>query len=501
MTQTARSVAVAAVALLSLPFVAAHCYRLSCEDSQTCATAGPDGAPGGDSGVLPVACRSLPSSDGSVIRDECGVFVSPEGNDEWSGSRATPLRSIALAMSRAKARQTRVYVCGGTYNESLVVDGALDGVQLLGGIDCGSGTYDATLKPLVKPSSGVALRITGVTASFLVEDVAFEAVDASEPGGSSVAGWVSKASGVVLRRVAFRAGAGAAGADGAAAAAAVSEPADRKGNDSSETSKACTCSLAGVAAGQSEGGGGGAMSAGAVNRNGRPGLPAYAPPDPATATGAGGDGASATCDAPVGSGRTGSRGRSGAAGTPVSSSGALSEATWQPTQGAAGAAGTVGQGGGGGAGSTVGRGGGGGCGGCPGGGGGGGQSGGSSFALVVLDSAVTLEASQLVTSGGGAGGRGQPGAAGQDGGFGGIQGTGACPGGAGGAGGSGGAGAGGGGGHSVALAWAGTAPIVDDGTRASAVVGVAGPGGAGGTTTNGGTPGRAEAVTELPKVP
>ena len=86
------------------------------------------------------------------------------------------------------------------------------------------------------------------------------------------------------------------------------------------------------------------------------------------------------------------------------------------------------------------------------------RDGGSSFALLSVSSALTLDACVLTAGSGGAGG---PGGAGQVGQTGGDHGNGAgngCQGGAGGNGGNGGGGGGGAGGLSVAIGYTGPSP-------------------------------------------
>jgi hypothetical protein len=135
-------------------------------------------------------------------------------------------------------------------------------------------------------------------------------------------------------------------------------------------------------------------------------------------------------------------------------------------------------------------------------GGPGGQGGGASVALLVFESAVTIEASELVASDAGNGGDGAPGETGQQDAGGGGDGFGVgvsagCDGGGGGFGGNGASGGAGAGGISAGIVWSGeTEPSVDDETTIEA--GDAGAGGEGGTPgENDGVDGTAEDVVEI----
>jgi hypothetical protein len=456
-----------------------------------------------------------PSGDACVISEAFGVFVSPKGSDSNPGTMASPVQTVGHAMDVAKAAGKRVYACGsaGSYDEHLVVGSSRDGVSVYGGFDCTTSpsqwTYVASDKAVVAPSTqGYALEVSGLASGVKFEDFGFTAQSASGydgtgAGASSIAAWVSGSSGVQFVRTTFTAGDGAPGKDGGAYTSN-HYTGMMNGNGASglngAAALACACPDGVTSSTGGSGGNGVTLLAGTSGSagNGANGaaVPAAAPMTPFD--GKGGAGASYDVGPPATYSKCvpGDDGASGAGGLPGAGAGALGILTatsWAPTAGTAGAIGAPGQGGGGGGGSvglngqSGAGGGGGGCGGCGGAGGLGGTGGGSSFALVVVSSTVSLQGCTLTTGNGQKGGNGSTGEPGQGGGGGGT--IGACSGGGGGPSGGGGGGGGGAGGSSVGVAWTGAASVTIDGAAISANVpsamyfqgGSAGSGGSGGS--------------------
>jgi hypothetical protein len=409
------------------------------------------------------------------------VFVSPAGSDAaGDGSRERPFATLAKALGQAKAQKKRVFACAteGAFEESVVVDLTLDKSALFGGFDCGDWSYSTERAAEVHASGPVALKAMGLHA-LTIEDFAFTAADAREPGESSVGAWIASSLGVTLRRVTLSAGKGANGADGASASA-VAAAAGQPGNAGTPACMVNTALNPGGPAvesmcdGEASGsvgakGGMGASEDGNAG-DGASGLPVTG------ASGLAGSGQTALVtnwDCSLGAGHAGALGMTPPTAVGGMGRGVLTASRFIGAAGADGANGKPGQGGGGGGGAlapascgglpvTGASGGGGGGGGCGGKGGAGGQGGGASFALVSIASEITLDAVELNSADGGAGGAG---GAGQPGGKGGLPGEGAtgvasdsCAGGAGGRGGNGAAGGGGAGGPSAAIAFVGTAP-------------------------------------------
>ncbi len=484
-----------------------------------------------DSPPPPPCVPEAGPSDNGCITDTSGVFVATaadNGSDTTgNGSMEMPYATLSNALAAAPnntmlSNPTVFYVCGGAYTDQVIVSSA---VTIYGGLTCAKGVWahsgSASAVPVVTGTTdGFAVKVDGVTGVVDLEDLEIEGANAA-PGDSTIALWANNATSVALHRVKVVGGTGGQGgngADGTAKPNYVTSDAGVEGGAGASGFGAGVGGLNSCVDGtMSQGGSGGA--GGGSPTGGQNGSIGYSTPDPIAATGAG----STATQCAVGTGGVaGSYGEDGGApGTVASSAGSwsLSSAAWFSAVSAAGTNGGPGQGGGGGGGNTGGGGGGGGAGGCGGAAAHGGASGGASFALLSLNSTVTLDDCTLVGGTGGAGGKGGNGQTGQAPGTpGGGAGTlnAGCSGGQGGYGQGGGGGAGGYGGPSAALAYVGTAPsdLSDAGTSiaaapAMAAAGGGGSGAAGGTVTNpdngkNGAPGAATppvATLPLPTTP
>lgn len=445
-----------------------------CTQTSTCPSDASDGPP-------PLNCDTTkdPKDQAGCIDNRVGVFVdAANGKDTNAGTKEAPFQTIGKALTGVGAL-TRVYVCEGAYPEDVAIAAPVDGISIYGGFKCIAWTYTGNQPQVGK--SQIALKISGTTKPFTIQDMLFHAADGTAQSPTSIGGLVANVSGMVtMNRVNFVAGVGANAADAAAGSnynsALLQSDASVKGHDANGASggtlqtcgSVCTDTIA------STGGQGGAGGAGPGD--GSNGLPAL------------GGGAKGVASQSCGSGGTGGDGVSattvGVDAVSPTVTGALAETGWTPTVSAAGKNGAPGQGGGGGAGqtdtNTSGGGGGGACGGCGGGGGAGGNGGGASIALASFNSSLTVNGSQLHAGDAGNGGKG---AAGQTGQLGGYKGNGVgngCSGGKGGNGSAGGTGAGGVGGISAAILYKGTQPTTDGTTTGQMVVGKAGTKGVGG---------------------
>lgn len=481
------SLAVASVlALAALP----HCgvfgsKELDCIDTYTCTGLAPDGSlldGGGTEGsvgpdgaepdvVVPVGCdlTAEPKDSAPCVTEAVGVFVSPTGSNAGPGTRDKPYLTIGHAVANAGKR--RVYVCEGTYEENVVVDRA---AEIYGGFACAGFTPSAT-KPKLAPKKDVALTVKSAAAAVRVTDLEIVgSAEAGKAGASAIGVFASASSDVLFRRCVIRAGAANNGAEGGTTSNyAGNAPGGINANGGTgggEVTNTCTDLTS------SKGGAGGTS-------------PNVAPGDgtasPSVGLANGGSSGPLVCS-PGGGGEKGAPGIGGVAGT---LSGALDASGWRSDQtGGGGKNGNPGQGGGGGgykANAGVG-GGGGAAGGCGGGGGKGGVAGGSSFALLAYQSKVTVEGGELASGAGGKGGKGGKGGVGQATSTPGVGGM--CDGGPGGAGAGGSGGGGGAGGHSMAVAYVGTAPQLQNAAKLTA--GSAGAGGDGGDEGQGpGNPG------------
>ena len=149
------------------------------------------------------------------------------GTATGTGTKTSPLNSIAAAIALAEpeggATPKRVYVCAGTYDETVTIDSSHDKVKVYGGFTCANGvwTYTGDLPKLAPSTTGVVVTMTNLTSA-LFADMEIDAQSApstppstgSAPGASSIAVTVSNSSGVEFRRSKIVAGNGQPGADG-----------------------------------------------------------------------------------------------------------------------------------------------------------------------------------------------------------------------------------------------------------------------------------------------
>ena len=130
------------------------------------------------------------------------------GADTAAGTRAEPLASIGAALELAAESGKVVIACNATYDERLSVT---TGARLYGGFACPDSdtpwAYEDGARAVIAPSAtGPVLEIRDVMDAVVIEDVEFDAADASSDGESSIAAIVESSPGVTLRRVRLVAG-------------------------------------------------------------------------------------------------------------------------------------------------------------------------------------------------------------------------------------------------------------------------------------------------------
>lgn len=470
--------------------------------SNNAGTSGSEGV-GGEGGNGSGACTGDVSEDAACwTTNELGVFVSSDsGDDSGAGTKEAPFKTITKGIAAAAGKN--VYVCVGAtdYTEHIRLDAASDGIRIYGGFECTNWTYATTRSAQVLSPSNIALRIDGLKKGAQIENVGFQAADATGTGAdaSSYGAFVTGSKGVKLTRVELKAGNGQSGpasptqsepgqdGDDAGAAPAGSpftcdaspDPAPKGGTWTLESS----C--------HSQGGPGGTgTKSTATAPSGGSGIPTLHV-SPANEIDNGGPGAADINDGK--DGLPGTTGDAGALGAEAATTGSFAVAGYLLAPGKAGGSGYPGQGGGGG-GASKGNGtcfgasgGAGGMGGCGGTGGSAGEGGGASVGMFSWNSQVALSEASISSATGGAGGtggRGGGGGAGAGGALGGVgsQGNGIAGGGRGGKGGpggNGGSGSGGTGGPSYALVYSGAKPSFDA-TDTTFTAGNGGAAGAGG---------------------
>ncbi len=437
-------------------------YKGACPDGGLDATL--DGRADGSIVDAPPGCDLAkdPKDSTACIEDSVGVFVSPTGDETNDGSKAAPVKTLTNALTKLKGR-SRIYVCEGTYVESVDVQ---IGMAVYGGFKCADWSYSGAKPRFAGAKPDYVLRVSNVNSAVLLEDLELDGADAiGISGASSAALFVDTSTNVTATRVLLTSGAAGAGANGQRTDYTYPTPARLKGND---------------AIGSSGGGENTVICPdGTTTKGGKGGDSGF---DGADGTPGGSNkGTVAGCISSVGGGKGGD-GSAGANGVGATSNGTLDSSGWHGAAGGdATASGSPGQGGGGGGGYTGagGTGGAGGCGGAP---GGGGKGGGISVGIIALNSTLKLSTSAINAASGGKGGAGTSGQVGQTpGGFRGNGSGGACNGGNGGSGGNGGAGGGGAGGHSIGVLWKGSQPQIDSVTQAAIASGMKGSKGLGGT--------------------
>ncbi|XXU37227.1 hypothetical protein WME93_01220 [Sorangium sp. So ce1000] len=476
--------AVATVSTVGVGGLSGCAYDDSCYDRRLCLTP-PKSLCDGDPTTTPAL-------------DECGVFVSEQGDDNSAGTKDAPVKTLQHAIGlaahgrgRGEEATRRVYACGGEFAETVTLP---SGVDLWGGRLCDGGdwSYEGSFggsdhPTIIAPPGGIPLRVlreegkalAGDDTTSVIAGVRVVAADASAPDGkSSIAVILSTGATAIVQDSVIVAGDGKDGEPGEDADAERA-PYGLMGNDGVDacTTDSPTGALAvvtvcddGIESTGGYGGDGGLDAGG----DGAPGEPA--PAEDSERDGHPGLGADLRRCSDGGNGAEGAdAGRADGAFGP----GFLSDDGWIGVPGKDGKKGGVGQGGGGGGGSKSrgdmvacpaglpqggAAGGAGGSGGCGGRGGYGGGYGGASIGIVALEGTDLTVANTDVLTGkggqGGVGGTGQPGGAGRPGGDGGKgfetntgQTWAACPGGGGGNGGRGGDAGGGLGGASVGIAY------------------------------------------------
>ena len=408
--------------------------------------------------------------DGDVSQ---AIFVSPSGANANPGTKAAPVQTIGVALSKAQAQgKTQVIVSNGTYNESVAL---VSGVSIYGGYSQANGWQRSPLYVANVTSSTVingriiALSGTNITTPTTVDSITISSGSTNATSASVYGVYCDTCTALTLKNSTVTTGSAGNGLGGSAGG---SGGIGYNGNPGFGVD----CDTNGP------GGVGGPGGASDCSRNGGNGGKGGA--DGSNAGSTGGVGVVGTPGGPGGGGgdpgHIGSVGQPGAAGSAGGNGGGAAGGSvlagfWASSTGGTGNSGTHGNGGGGGGGGggqgctfcndgQGNGGGGGGGGGCAGLAGGGGTGGGGSFAVFLVSSTGIVVSNNLISSGnGGNGGGGGSGGSGGTGGGGASGGT-VCPsevgsgaaGGHGGAGGNGGNGGGGAGGPSYGIYRSGT---------------------------------------------
>ncbi|MGH7286301.1 MAG: DUF1565 domain-containing protein, partial [Polyangiaceae bacterium] len=309
----------------------------------------------GDAGTqnVPPNCdaNADPKDSPPCVDNSIGVFVSPSGDDSAAGTKEAPLLTIAKALTKADSQHNRIYLCTGTYAETVRLTGP---VSIYGGYSCSDWSYAGTAggtAPKIAPTSpGYALDVESVGTSVTIEDVELDAKSGKNPGDSSIAVLVVNSSGpVTFRRAMIVAGDGSAGVAAASTSNYTGATAHYGSQGVSDNgAPANVCSGACVDGTVSTGGAGGGK-----DQDGADGGPAI-PASPIAGDDGYGGIAPGAAACPSGTApHNGANGASGAGGTVgAANAGMLSGAGWKVSSGSNGPNGGIAQGGGGGQGSN-----------------------------------------------------------------------------------------------------------------------------------------------------
>lgn len=389
---------------------------------------------------------------------ERAYFVAKNGNDANPGTREAPFQTIGHALAILDAMSSeidQVYISRGNYRENLEL---VDGISMYGGFDADQqwarhATYEVRIEGAHDRNGNsiglIGEDIDGVNPT-VVQNISIHAdapadtIDNTLHGASSYGLHCTNCPSFVLEGVEIKAGKGNHGKDGSTGARASDQrPASCHGDDGvaagsgqpsprTQGGEGFQCNGPdGLSTYYTPGGGRGGAAPYDLGEDGQDGI-SFVTEQQGGAGGAGvGPGCNSVADdgAPGQTGVTGSSGQGGRHPLSLNANGLF--LPLDGTHGQIGMPGTGGGGGGGGAAHnatlpkrrhTGGPGGGGGAGGCPGAGGSPAGSGGSSIALVLIDSTgVHIVRTTLIAStagNGGVGGGGGLGRAGCDGGIG-----------------------------------------------------------------------------------
>jgi len=173
---------------------------------------GDSGDGGADSGDTGRMCTpgATPAKGGCITATD-SLFVSMGGTDKPGyGTMEKPYATVGYAASKL-GKNTAIYVCNGTYSDTIVLDAA---VSVYGGLTCAAGTWTyvaTTFSTITGKTPSYAIEINAGSATVDVEDLQFVGLDAVVAGGSSVAVWVNETPSVTLVNVHGTGGAGRTG--------------------------------------------------------------------------------------------------------------------------------------------------------------------------------------------------------------------------------------------------------------------------------------------------
>ena len=135
-------------------------------------------ADGGLPEGAPLASVGTPMPD--ELTSEFGVFVTTTGTAAGDGTKEHPLLTISAGIDKVKDLKLRVYVCAGTYAESLML---VNAVSVIGSLGCDGGEW--------APTGGRSILNAPTSPAVRAKDIAlstrFEGFDVTAPAGTAAA--------------------------------------------------------------------------------------------------------------------------------------------------------------------------------------------------------------------------------------------------------------------------------------------------------------------------
>jgi hypothetical protein len=161
------------------------CGIFGSEDTSTPPAAAAPAPPGTDpaastDGGLPEGAP--PASVGTPmpneLTNEFGVFVTATAAAGGDGTKEHPLATISAGIERVKDLKLRVYVCAGTYAESLTL---VNAVSVIGSLACDGGVWTTGGgRSIVNAPTSPAMRAKDITLT-----TRFDGLDVNAPAGTA----------------------------------------------------------------------------------------------------------------------------------------------------------------------------------------------------------------------------------------------------------------------------------------------------------------------------
>src|SRR5690606_6956196 len=120
------------------------------EDGGSGSADGGGSGSGGEAGSVNAGTCALdgdPRTEPCLVGDDHAIFVAPDGDDAATGSRSTPVASVATAVERALDEDKLVIVCAKSYSEPLTLSDSRR-ARIYGGC-----ARDDARQPLAAPSA------------------------------------------------------------------------------------------------------------------------------------------------------------------------------------------------------------------------------------------------------------------------------------------------------------------------------------------------------------